>query len=93
LEILDNIDKMVVIYIKNPLNREEYISLIDRLDGPLDELIRWSDTEAPDKPEKLDAEFVIEQLINNPKIMQRPIIDNGSRASICRTQDKVLSFL
>ena len=93
LEIINNFEHHVVFYINDPLSRDELISLISRLEGPLHELIRWSDAEAPAKPENVDVDFVINQLIDNPKIMQRPIIDDGSRAAICRMTENVLTFL
>ena len=93
MEIINNIEHQVVLYINNPLSRDELISLISRLDNPLHELIRWSDSDAPEKPEKLNIDFVTKQLIVNPNIMQRPIIDDGKRAAICRMTENVLTFL
>lgn len=91
--MFDGLDKKVVLYINNPPKSEELFSLISRLEDPLDDLIRWSDSDAPVKPLNLDERFIVKQILDNPKIMQRPIIDDGTRAQICRTPEKLQLFL
>ena len=92
LDLVNNESPEIVLYLKNPLSREQIKDLISRLNDPISELIRWGDNDAPNKPEHIDNEFIIDILVEKPKLMQRPIFDNGKVAIICRPPEKSLDL-
>jgi len=92
LDLVNNESPEIVLYLKNPLSRKQIKDLITRLKDPISELIRWGDKEAPNKPEHIDSGIIIDILVENPKLMQRPILDNGKVAIICRPPEKSLDL-
>ncbi|MCS5550901.1 MAG: arsenate reductase (glutaredoxin) [Gammaproteobacteria bacterium] len=83
----------VVLYLKNPLSRGQLNDLLTRLNEPISEIIRWGDKGAPNKPDIIDSHLVIDIIISNPKLMQRPILDDGEIAIICRPPEKSLDLI
>ena len=83
----------VVLYLKHPLSRGEITDLLTRLNEPISEIIRWGDKGAPNKPDIIDSHLVIDILLANPNLMQRPILDDGNIAMICRPPEKSLDLI
>lgn len=82
----------VIDYIANPLSRAELAALLKKLDGDALDLVRRDDPElakraaaAPDKIPDLLAE--------NPRALQRPIVEVGRRAVIGRPPERVLELI
>ncbi len=71
-------------YLNSPLDESEIRAIISRLHQPLHELIRWNDGDAPPKPQVLTVDFVVELLLFLPKLIERPIVDDGTVAVIGR---------
>lgn len=81
-------------YLDEPLDADELRSLIRRLDGSVSALVRRNETEW--KQLGADAEDlrqVIDAVVTHPRILQRPIADDGRRAVIGRPPEAVCALL
>lgn len=81
-------------YLDEPLTVEELDALLSRLESPLESLIRtnekeWKalDIDNDDRPRILAA------VAAEPRLMQRPIVDDGKRAIIGRPPEAVMALL
>ncbi|NAW34875.1 arsenate reductase (glutaredoxin) [Halomonas alimentaria] len=81
-------------YLDEPLDEAELRALIDRLEGGVERLVRTKEAEwkalAADAS---DPEQVIGALLAHPRIMERPIADDGQRAVIGRPPEDILALL
>ena len=90
------VETTVVEYLKSPPDTAELEQILDLLGLEPRDLMRKH--EAPyrdnnlDNPE-LDREQLIQAMIDNPILIERPIIINGNRATIGRPPEKVLDIL
>lgn len=96
--ILDEkgIDTTVVEYLNSPPDMTELNEILDLLGVEPRELMRKH--EAPYKENSLDnpnlsREQLIQAMIDNPILIERPIIINGNKATIGRPPEKVLDIL
>jgi arsenate reductase len=90
------VDSEVVQYLKTPLDREEIIDVIEKLDDAPAELVRkdgfFTDQGlVADDYVKPDA--IADLLVEHPRLMQRPVLIKGNRAIIGRPKDRVAPFL
>lgn len=81
-------------YLDEPLGADELRALIARLDGGHAALVRRKEAEwkALDA-DAADIEQVISALVAHPRIMERPIADDGRRAVIGRPPEDILDLL
>jgi arsenate reductase len=93
LEITKSASPEIILYKKDHLTRQQLTALVNRLQDPIEALVRWNDPNAPKKPDFIDSGIIIDILISNPEIMERPIIDDGEKAQICRPPEIALSYL
>ena len=98
MDILDDkgIDTTVVEYLNTPPNKVELNEVLNLLGIEPRDLIRKH--EAPYKENNLDnpdlsREQLIQAMIDNPILIERPIIINGNKATIGRPPEKVLDIL
>ena len=96
--ILDDkgVDTTVVEYLKTPPNTVELSEILDLLGLEPRDLMRKH--EAPYKDNDLDnadlsREQLIQAMIDNPILIERPIVINGDKATIGRPPEKVLDIL
>ena len=96
--ILDDkgIDTTVIEYLNTPPDSAELNEVLNLLDIEPRELMRKH--EAPYKENNLDnpelsREQLIQAMIDNPILIERPIIINGNKATIGRPPEKVLDIL
>lgn len=96
--ILDDkgIDTTVVEYLKTPPNTAELNEILDLLGLEPRDLMRRH--EAPYKDNNLgDPDLsrgrLIQAMIDNPILIERPIVINGDKATIGRPPEKVLDIL
>ena len=87
------IDPEIILYLKQPLTHADITNIISRLIDPMVDLVRWGDNDAPERPSKIDEKSIIPILIDNPKLLQRPIIDDGVIATICRPPEKASNYV
>lgn len=83
-------------YLKEPLDRARLVSLVGRLEDDPAELVRHDKRFAElglDPDGYKDAEAVVDLLVEHPELMQRPVIDDGTRAVIGRPpQERLPEF-
>lgn len=81
----------VVLYMDQPLTREAARQIVDLLEDSLDELIRKPDAKklGITVPETLTKDWVVEQILKEPKIMQRPVVIANGKAVIGRPAEKI----
>lgn len=90
-----NIEPQIRLYLTNPLTKSELSSLIDLLGiEPLD-LVRKNEAilKTEYKGKNLSDDDIIEAMVENPKLIERPIIVNKNKAVIGRPAEKILDIL
>lgn len=89
----DDID--VVLYMDNPISVETAGQIVESLQGDLDALVRRPDAKKMgiEIPKKLTKEWVIKAIVEEPKIMQRPIIIVNGKAVIGRPTENIDSLV
>lgn len=96
LAILDEagINFHIVRYLDNPLSVGQLLELISRLEGDLATLVRTGEKEFKEsgieKSQLNDAETVSKLISRFPRLMERPLFDNGVKAIIGRPPELVL---
>ncbi len=86
----------VVHYLKTPLNREQLLDLIGKLEDPPADLVRkdaFFAEQGLSAAELTTPEQVADLLAVHPRLMQRPVLLRGGRAIIGRPKDRVVTFL
>ena len=84
----------IVEYLKTPLNKNEIQSLLTQLSKEPIEMMRTKETEFTEQNLKgANNEQLIEAMINTPKLIERPIVSDGTKAIIGRPPENVLSLL
>ena len=98
MEILNDkgIETTVIEYLNTPPDRAELNKVLELLSIEPRELMRKH--EIPYKENNLDnpelsREQLIQAMIDNPILIERPIIINGNKATIGRPPEKVLDIL
>lgn len=98
LELLNasGVEYQVVRYLENPPSESELFAVLSRLNEPAIAAIRTGDKEWHNlvvKPNTDDQAAVADLLAKYPRLLQRPIVDNGSIARICRPPELVLEII
>ena len=98
MDILNDkgVDISVVEYLNTPPGSAELSEVLELLNIKPRDLMRKH--EAPYKDNRLDKpdltdEQLIQAMIDNPVLIERPIIINGKKATIGRPPEKVLEIL
>lgn len=98
LALLDeqNIEPEIIEYLTNPPDASQLRNLVTKLGLPVRDIMRSN--EAPYKelgladPDKSEDEL-IDAIVENPILLQRPIVVAGDEAAIGRPPENVLSIL
>lgn len=81
-------------YLDEPLDVDELRALIHRLDGDHKALVRHKEAEWKSlDADAADIDQVISAIAAHPRIMERPIADDGRRAVIGRPPEAILDLL
>ena len=85
----------IVEYLKEPLTPNELKDLLHKLGISADALIRKNEKVWKEefKDKELSDEELILAMIEYPKLMQRPILENGDRAAIGRPTEDLLGIV
>jgi arsenate reductase len=85
----------VVNYLKNPLTKKEVRDLLKLLNMDPFDLIRQKEPIFMEqfKGKNLSNEEWIAVLVQNPILMERPIIVSGNKATIARSPEKIMEAL
>ena len=94
LEILNEsgADVQVVEYLKTPPSRDELRRLYERAGLSAAEGLRHREPAAADL-EGMDDETVLDAMIGNPVLIERPLVETEKGVRLCRPQEKVLEIL
>lgn len=91
------VDYEVILYIKEPPDREALEKIASGLEDPVEDLVR---KDSKFKKLELDPETfvdnpeaVIEILLKHKQLLQRPVLVRGKRAIIGRPKDRIREFL
>jgi arsenate reductase (glutaredoxin) len=97
LQILkaNNIEYEVVDYLKNTPTHKELKLILAKLGAKPSEIIRKGEIIYKEKFSKFNftEDEWLDILIENPALIERPIIINGNKATIGRTDDKIYNVL
>lgn len=81
-------------YLDDPLTADELQALIRRLEGKVSALVRCNETEWKQRgADAEDPRQVIDAIVTHPRILQRPIADDGRRAIIGRPPEAICALL
>ena len=97
LQILTEKDASVkiVLYLENPPSAEEIKSILDKLELNSRDIIRKGEEEYKRfnlKEKNFTETDLIDFMVKNPKLLERPIVVKGDKAVIGRPPENVLSL-
>jgi len=88
------VDLEVIEYLVSPPTRATLASLVRKLATPALALVRTNEPEfRPYADRTLSDDEVLDALVAQPRLLQRPIVEIGSRACIGRPPERVLELL
>jgi arsenate reductase len=97
LELLKDkgIEPEVNLYLDSPPNAEKLTDLLDKLGLEASQLVRKSEAYYKENLKGLEIteNELIEVMIKNPKLIERPIVVAGDRAAIGRPPEAVLEII
>lgn len=82
-------------YLTQPPSKQELISILTKLGINAEELVRKGEPIYQQNylGKKLTDDEFIEAMLQNPILIERPIVIDGERAIICRPPEKLIDFL
>ena len=97
LELLNSrgIQADIRLYLEQPLNADELLHLLTMLNMTADQLVRKSEQYYKDnlRGKALTQDQLIQAMIENPKLIERPIVVAGDKAAIGRPPEAVLEIV
>ena len=90
-----NVDLEIIEYLKNPLTESELKGLLKKLDIPAIALVRINEAVWKEqfKNKDLSEDELIEAMVAFPKLIERPIVENGDTAVIGRPIEKIRDII
>ena len=79
-------------YYEAPLTVDKLRELIQKLNMPVHDILRKDDPSAHNLSCASENE-IIKAMVENPDLIQRPIVVRGSKAKLCRPPENVLELL
>ncbi len=79
-------------YYETPLTVGKLRELIQKLNLPVRDILRKDEPAAHNLSTASDDE-IIKAMVENPDLIQRPIVVSGNRAKLCRPPETVMDFL
>jgi len=89
------VDFQVINYLENLPTKSELKDLLKKLNLPAIDLVRKKETIWIEhyKGKELSEDQIIQAMIENPKLIERPIIVNGDKAIIARPTERINEIL
>lgn len=90
------IEPTIVKYLETPPDKQELTDILDKLGLQAEQIVRKGEAlfkELDLQNKSLNNDEWIEVLVKNPKLIERPIVVNGSRAAIGRPIENVIDIL
>jgi len=89
-----NIDYKVKEYLKEPITKEELKEVLDKLGMKPSELVRKKEAIYKELGLKDASEDeLLEAMVQNPKLIERPIVINGDKAVVARPLENIEKVL
>tara|TARA_B110000908_G_C9842039_1_gene266072 strand:+ start:33 stop:374 length:342 start_codon:yes stop_codon:yes gene_type:complete len=87
----EGVEFQIIEYLKETITKEEFQDVLSKLDKKPQEIIRRGEAIFKEnfKGKEFSAEEWLTILIENPKLIERPIVFNGKKAVIGRPPEKV----
>lgn len=79
-------------YYETPLTIDKLRELVQKLNLPVRDLLRKDEPSAGNLGAASDDE-IIKAMVENPDLIQRPIVVRGSKARLCRPPENVMELL
>lgn len=78
-------------YLDEPFTQEELLDVLKKLNIKPIELVRTKESIWIEKfkGKELNDALIIEAMLENPKLVERPIVVNGDKAIIARPKEKI----
>lgn len=89
-------DVDVVQYLRAPLDRDQLLDVLAKLEDPPGDLVRkdgYFADQGLTADDYVTPDAVADLLVAHPRLMQRPVLVRGDRAIIGRPKDRVAAFL
>ncbi len=88
------VEPNIIEYLKTPYTATQLKQLLDQLKIPASKLLRKKEAAAAGiDPSKLSEDQVIAAMVENPIIVERPIVVFGNKAALGRPPEAVLAVL
>lgn len=90
------IEPTIVKYLETPPDKQELTDILDKLGLQAEQIVRKGEAlfkELDLQNKSLNNDEWIEVLVENPKLIERPIVVNGSKAAIGRPIENVIDIL
>jgi arsenate reductase len=88
------VEPQIVEYLKAPYTAVQLRQLLGQLKIPASKLLRKKEAAAAGiEPAKQSEEQLIEAMVNNPILVERPIVVSGGKAALGRPPEAVLALL
>lgn len=97
LQLLEQkeIEHRVILYLEQPITANELKALLNKLNIKAEALVRKNEAiwKEQFKGKTLSEDELITAMINNPKLIERPIVVKGNLAVIARPAENLLTLL
>ncbi len=90
------IEPTIIEYLKTPLDQHELRHLVDRMNVPVRDVVRWKQTAevaAAGISEATDEDTLLAVMAAHPILMNRPIVVTDKGAKLCRPEEIAKSLL
>jgi len=88
------VEPTIIEYLKTPYTAAQLKKILGQLKMPAKGLVRKKEAAAAGvDPETLSEDALIEAMVRNPIIVERPIVVSGAKAALGRPPEAVLSVL
>ena len=87
------VEPEIVEYLKTPYTAAQLQRLLGLLKMPAKALVRKKEAAAGIDPQSLSGAALIDAMVKNPIIVERPIVVSGDKAALGRPPEAVLSVL
>jgi len=90
------IQPTIIKYLESPPDRQELVEILHKLGLDAEQIVRKGDALFKDlglTDKALNNEQWIDILVQNPSLIERPIVVNGSKAAIGRPIERVIDIL
>lgn len=89
------VDFETITYLDNPITESELKEILQKLNVTAIQIVRKNEAIWKEnfKGKELSEQEIIEAMVTNPKLIERPIIVNGNKAVIARPTEKIAEIL